>query len=123
MIKQNAAQLERVEENISRVKEYSGKLAELQSTEKDVFWKALKKILEKSKEGHKETVISLLSQKEMEHPGTALGIVKFHAGCIQAYEEILGLVDKNDEACAEASARLTELKNKAEEIKTNIELQ
>jgi len=123
MIKNNQLQLDRVRENISRIKEYSGKLSELQSSEKDVFWGALKKILEKSKEGHRETVISLLSQKEIDHPGTALGIVKFHAGCISAYDEVLGLVEKNEEACAEASARLVELKSKADEITANIDLQ
>ena len=123
MNKYNEKQLEDVNNQITRIKEYSDKLKNLVSTERDVFWGGLNKIIDKSIEGHKSKIVDILSQNTVDHPGITLGVVRFHAGCIQAYKEIVNIVVKNDDACGEAGSRLKELTDKAREIRDNIDNQ
>jgi beta-lactamase superfamily II metal-dependent hydrolase len=123
MIKQTPKHLERLYDNLRLVKEYASKLSELQSTEKDVFWKALKKIMEKSISSQTELIISTLDQDNIEGTDTVLSKVKYRAGYISACKEILLLVDKNDDACGEAMSKIKELTERIEEVKTNIDLQ
>lgn len=123
MIKHNEKHLEQILENIAVVKDYSSKLSELQSTEKDAFWGALKKIVTQSIKAQTEQILSILNEKNIESSDIVLATLKFRAGCISTYKEMLELVDNNDNACAEASARLKELNEKAKEIQANIDLQ
>ena len=123
MIKNTEKQLERVNNAIASVKEYQGKLSELQSENKDVFWKALKKIIEKSKLGHSEKIRQTLGEKSIDHPGNILGDVKFMAGAIQAYDEVLNLVENNQDSIDEATTRIKELQANAESIKSNLDIQ
>lgn len=123
MIKHSEKHLANISNNITRVKEYSDSLSKLMCDDSRVFWSALKYIIEKSKEGHREMMFSVLGRKEYGHPGTVLGEAKFHAGNIEAYQQIVDIVEKNDEAIAEASARIVELKNEKKEIESNIDAQ
>lgn len=115
--------LGRVEENIERVKDYIAKLSEIQSTDKTVFWNAIKAIITKQKKGHTEKLIATLKEKNIDHPGTVLAEVKFIGGYLACYDEVLGLVDGNQELIDEATSRIIELKKQLKEIEDNIETQ
>lgn len=123
MIKSTEERLITLNNHIAVVKEHIDKLGELQSNDKEVFWKALKKIIASSKEAHLKLILQLLGQEFTDSVDITFSKLRFRAGCIQAYEEILTLVDKNQDACDEATGKLTELKAIAKEIKDNIEMQ
>jgi hypothetical protein len=123
MIKHTDVQLERVANNITRVKEYLSELNELQATDTTTFWKALKKIIVKAKTAHTEKIMDILKQKDILPPENSHLDMKFLGGAVAAYDEVLNMVDRNTEVCDEANARLHELKENYEKIKTNIELQ
>lgn len=123
MIKNTQAQLERVNTNITRIKEFSDKLGEINSTDKEVFWKAIKTIADRTKEGHRESILHKLNENSIEDSGTILGNLKFHAGAISAIDGILELVEKNADNTAEAAARIKELESVRDEIRNNIDLQ
>ena len=123
MTKNTQSQLDTLIEKIGRVKAYADNLSAIQSPDKVIFWKALKDVIDKAKQAHTDRIMSVLAEKDIMDPQTSYLEVKFLRGCIAAYEEILGVVDENDDACAEASAKIKELKQKAEDIKNNIDLQ
>jgi hypothetical protein len=123
MIKYNSKHLESVSENISKLKEYLDRLGETQSPDKEIFWKAVKNIIVKSKEMHQKDIMIILGQEDITDPACSHLKMKFLGGAIAAYDEILGIVDKNEEYIGRATSRITELKEQHEQIKTNIELQ
>ena len=123
MNKYNKKMLEQVIDNISRVKEYADKLSHLQATDTETFWKSLKTIINKSRQGHIDLILEVLGKKEIADPMGTYGELRFMAGGIRAYDEILTLVDKNAETCDEASARIKELESAKEKIETNIDEQ
>jgi transcription elongation factor GreA-like protein len=123
MNKYDSKVLEQVIDNISRVKEYSDKLSELQATDTETFWKALKKIINKSREGSIDLILSTLEKKGSSDAMGVYGDVKFMAGGVRAYDEVLSLVDKNAEVCAQACARIKELEEAKQKIEHNIEIQ
>jgi protein-arginine kinase activator protein McsA len=122
MIKHNEKSIEIVSTNIARIKEYSAKLAELNSPEKEIFWKALQTILTKSKDAVRDSIIDTACSSNLTMEEFCSRI-KFLAGSYKTYEESLNIVDKNDEALDEANARLKELINKKKEVENNIEMQ
>ena len=123
MIKHTSKQLDLVIDTIGRVKAFADNLSAIQSPDKETFWKALKAVIEKSKKGHLDRIMDTLAQKDLISPESTLNEVKFIRGCVAAYDEVIGVVERNQQACDEASARLKELKDSAENIKNNIDLQ
>jgi len=123
MNKYNEKTLIQVIDKISRVKEYSNSLSQLETTDKDMFWKALKSIIKKSRDAQSEMIISALLKNDINHPMSHYGSVKAMAGNISAYDEILSMVDANADKCAEANTALKELEQYKTEITSNLEQQ
>lgn len=123
MIKHNEEQLLEVNNAITKLKEYTDNLSKLRSSDREVFWSALKSVLKTSVTSNRERAVNICSEKSTEHPGATLANVKFLMGGVSALEGVLDAVEHTDDKIAEVNAKITQLKEKAKEIKDNIELQ